>query len=220
MNELLKNQKKPFLTVEGSVDYELVKTENFKDSNGSPRIIMYAGGIYKKFGIPNLIEAFKLIDLSDVELHIYGDGNYIQEILEAAKDDNRIKYLGVLSPDDVFEKEISSDLLINCRPNDDIFTKYSFPSKTLEYMVSGTPVITTKLDGIPEEYNPYLFYFEDASVESIRNKLLDVLSLPDQELRSKGNEAKRFALSVKNNHIQGEKIIKFIKKSVLRIEED
>ena len=48
-------------------------------------------------------------------------------------------------------------LLINLRNPEDKYTKYSFPSKTFEYMVSGTPFFTTKLEGIPSEYYNYLY---------------------------------------------------------------
>ena len=38
---------------------------------------------------------------------------------------------------------------VNPRQNNEEFTKYSFPSKTMEYLASGVPVVAYKLDGIP-----------------------------------------------------------------------
>ena len=50
------------------------------------------------------------------------------------------------------------------------YTLYSFPSKNIEYMVSGTPVITTRLAGIPDDYYPYVFVFEEEINENINDE--------------------------------------------------
>ena len=85
--------------------------------------------------------------------------------------------------------------------------KYSFPSKNMEYMVSGTPVLTTNLPGMPEEYKDYVYLFEDESVQGMARKIREVLSLPTNELYRKGRAAKEFVLNEKNNICQTHKIL-------------
>jgi len=41
-------------------------------------------------------------------------------------------------------------------------------------MASGVPLLTTKLPGMPEEYNDYVYLFDDESVQGMR-KTLDYL---------------------------------------------
>jgi len=53
--------------------------------------------------------------------------------------------------------------------------RYSFPSKLIEYMASATPVLTTRLPGIPPEYEPYVYWIEDDSVEGIEHSLRAVM---------------------------------------------
>ena len=53
-------------------------------------------------------------------------------------------------------EELKATLLVNPRPTTEEFTIYSFPSKNMEYMASGTPLLTTKLPGMPEEYHQYV----------------------------------------------------------------
>ncbi len=122
--------------------------------------------------------------------------------------------MGVIPSDEVFEKMKKATLLVNPRPTKDEYTQYSCPSKTFEYLASGTPLLTTKLGGIPDEYFEHLFTFEDESQEGMAKKLTEIFALNDSELDSKGKAAQEFIRTKKNNEVQAKKIIEFIEKSM------
>lgn len=82
-------------------------------------------------------------------------------------------------------------LLINPRPSNEEFTKYSFPSKNLEYMASGTPLLATDLPGIPAEYKRYEYIIENENIDGIANMFRYVLNLTDAELRKKRKDGTR-----------------------------
>lgn len=86
---------------------------------------------------------------TDYILEIYGDGDYRAELVELAAKHDRIIYKGLVSRDVIVARQKQVALLINPRPSSYEYTQYSFPSKIMEYMLSGTPVLTTKLPGIP-----------------------------------------------------------------------
>ena len=75
--------------------------------------------------------------------------------------------------------------MINPRSTLDDFTKYSFPSKTIEYMYSGTPLLTTRLKGIPNEYFDFVFSAENNTEEFFDAAIREALLLSDKELREK-----------------------------------
>ena len=77
----------------------------------------------------------------------------------------------------------------------------------MEYMVSGTPVLTTKLPGMPKEYYDYIYLIKDESENGMRNSMIKVLNLPREELIEKGKKAKDFVLKYKNNNVQAKEII-------------
>jgi hypothetical protein len=77
----------------------------------------------------------------------------------------------------------------------------------MEYMASGTPVLTTVLPGMPKEYHPYVYLLEDETAEGIAKMLTEVLGNSDKDLFRKGCEARRFVLEEKNNVIQAKKIL-------------
>ena len=211
MNERVNNSRKPFIVIEGSTEKLKLNNARLNTNKNEKRIILYAGGIAKKNGLDKLVKAFHISEIRNSELHVYGTGPYVEELKNISKSDCRIKYMGVLHSDEIVIKEKEATLLVNPRPTNEEFTKYSFPSKTLEYMSSGTPVLTTKLAGIPDEYNEYLYYFQDESVEGMKRDLEKIMRLTDRELIEKGEIAQDFVNKNKSNIVQGEKITNFLK---------
>lgn len=208
MSEVI-NPKKPYIVVEGVADVSNVKKPSVNEKS-IPTAIMYAGMLHKSYGILNLIEAFCKLEKDDVELWLFGDGSCVQEIREYCRLNDKIKYFGNTPRSKVLEYERKASLLINVRDPADSFTKYSFPSKTIEYMLSGTPMLTTKLQGIPEEYFEHLYAISDVSVESIYKKLLEILDFSPTDLCEFGNRAQEFIVQNKNPRNVGEKITQFM----------
>jgi glycosyltransferase involved in cell wall biosynthesis len=209
MNEIYNPSQKPYIVMEGAVDSTF--THHLVPKDMTPRIIMYAGAIEAEYGFDTLIQAFMSLSQVDIELHIYGEGKFVEKLLEYQNADHRIKYLGVVTNEQIIAAEQQATLLVNPRYTHQEFVKYSFPSKTSEYMLSGTPVLTTKLPGIPNEYFQHLYTFDEENIEGYAKKLNEILSIPTQELQEKGVNAQTFVLQHKNNNIQSQRIIDFVK---------
>lgn len=209
MNDMINIRNKKHIIVEGIAPDENVS--NFKKaSDSSKKVVVYAGGVYEKYGIVKLVEAFKNTSPPECCLHIYGSGDAVDYVKEAEKKDNRIKYCGVVSADKMLSIEASATLLINLRPADEEYTKYSFPSKTIEYMYSGTPLLSTRLAGIPLEYLPFIYLINDESIESITETLNTVLNKSNDELNSFGMKAKEFICQNKNSNTVAQKVLEFL----------
>jgi glycosyltransferase involved in cell wall biosynthesis len=208
MNDEVNPENKPYLVLEGHVDADM-KAKDHAPFIESPKRVIYAGSLMKIYGISLLCEAFVKYALPNEELHIYGNGDYADELSELQKNHPNIFYHGNRPNEEVVNAELSATLLVNPRPTDGEYTKFSFPSKTLEYMVSGTPVLSSRLPGIPDEYEKYLFYFDENSVDSLGKKIREVLDMPVEELHQRGQASRRFALEQKNNIVQSKKIIDF-----------
>ena len=204
------NPDKPYIVIEGIADINSIK--HIQDVNEKKKAIMYAGGLYEKYGIINLIKAFELIQDkigNQVELWLFGDGTAVKEIKRYAEKNSLIRYFGRKSREEILKYEKSATLLVNLRSTKESFTKYSFPSKTIEYMLSGTPLLTTELSGIPEEYFKYLFHIEDNKVELISKKMEEILELSNEELTDFGRDAQKFIIENKNSKSQIKKILSF-----------
>ena len=212
MNHYLNKKGKPYVILEGHADITMADRIPSTDKKTAPRICFYAGGVSKQYGLGNLVEGFQKADLSNAQLHIYGPGDYVEELQQIAAKDDRIFYGGMLLNTEIVEKEMEASLLVNPRPTCEEYVKYSFPSKTMEYMASGTPVLTTVLPGMPEEYHPYVYLLEEETADGIARKLTQLMALSDEELFEKGQKAREFILTTRNNVIQASKILEMLKK--------
>jgi len=207
MNGYLNKKNKPYVILEGHSDIAMKDKFPSLDKKQQPRICLYAGGVSRQYGLANLVEGFRMADIPNAVLHIYGPGDYVKELEQIAAEDDRIFYGGMLLNTQIVDKELEATLLVNPRPTHEEFVKYSFPSKTMEYMASGTPVLTTVLPGMPKEYHDYVFLMEEETPEGAAKALTRVLSNTDEALLQKGMEAREFILNEKNNVIQAKKLL-------------
>lgn len=197
---------KPSIILEGISNAEDRTIEEFSDD-----FVMYAGGIYEKYGVKTLVKAFEEGCAGlQTELLLFGEGTYVDELLEEAHHDTRIKYMGCVPAEEVVKFEKKARLLVNPRPSDETFSKYSFPSKTMEYLLSGAPVVSTRLPGIPVEYFDHMFAFDDETSSGMGSTLKSLLTLPADELKKKGADGHDFVMREKNNLVAGNKVSAFL----------
>ncbi len=212
MNDRLNPDGKPYVILEGHADIAMGQVSPSLEEKHKPRVCLYAGGVSRDYGLAELVEGFRLANLPDTQLHIYGPGDYVPELEQIAQQDRRIVYGGMLLSSQVVQREREATLLVNPRPTGEEFVKYSFPSKTMEYMASGTPVLTTDLPGMPTEYHDYVYRIFREDAPGIAQALTQVLSHSDQELLEKGQAARDFVLREKNNVTQAKKILDLLER--------
>ena len=212
MNERVNKKDMPYIVLEGHVDSDAPlpgEQLKYEEINGK-KTILYAGSIKKIYGIQSLVNGFLQANIADSELRIYGSGDFLPELEALCEIDSRVKYMGVADNAEIVRQEQKASLLVNPRPPEPEYTRYSFPSKNMEYMASGTPLLTTALPGMPGEYYPYVFILEDHSAEGICAELKRILALSPAERRTMGERARKFVLKNKSNTAQAKKITDFL----------
>ena len=198
---------RPYIVMEGISNGEPVKSNLLEKKS-----ILYTGTLHKQFGILTLLEAFSCIEDSSAELWICGGGDCKEAVEAAAQKDNRIKFFGYVSKEKVKELQGKAFMLINPRKNEGEYTKYSFPSKTMEYMLSEKPVLMYHLDGVPAEYDPYLNYIEGTSAEDMKNAICKILNADNDEIANRAKAAAKFVMENKNSVSQAKKVIEFMER--------
>lgn len=210
MNNVINIHKKPFIVMEALCELSPSQLLYNKVNITEHKLVLYAGGLHEKYGLKLLVDGFRMLERRDIKLVLYGSGPYVDELMQVIKEDSRIEYRGVANNDEVLSAELEATLLVNPRPTNEEFTQYSFPSKNIEYMASGTAVLTTRLPGMPEEYYPYVYIFEKETVESYASTLDRVLNISPEQLELKGQLAKQFVLENKNYLVQTKRILELI----------
>ncbi|MBQ8747506.1 MAG: glycosyltransferase [Clostridia bacterium] len=199
---------KPFCVMEGiAPDADTGSSPKTEDG---VKTVLYTGTLHRKFGVVHLLDAFSRMDDPTYRLVICGVGDSEDVIREAAKRDPRIVFKGKCARDEVLRLQRAATVLVNPRMNNEAFTKYSFPSKNLEYLSSGVPLVAFKLDGIPDEYDPYIRYAADDTPETLAETIRTVCEWTEEERRAFGEHAARFVAKNKNKIAQTKRILEFL----------
>ena len=203
MNDNINIMKKPFVVVEAICP----DVEPHSKTSGNKHI-MYAGGLYEKYGVKQLLEAFEESGVKDDgwELHLYGQGDILQEEYNIVG----VFYHGIVQNEEILKEEEAASLLVNPRRNNGEYTKYSFPSKIIEYLASGTPVLMYRLDGIPKEYDNYIYYVDGDSMDDLADMIKKLINRPQKDLDEFGKKAREWVLENKNAKVQAKKVMELI----------
>ena len=164
--------------------------------NGKKNIV-YSGALVEYSGILNLVNAMKYVKNDKIHLHIYGNGSLKKEIQDLCERCENVKYCGTLVNTEMLKVQQQAWLLANPRPVENDTAKVTFPSKIFEYMMSGRPVISTKLNGFSKDYDKLLFWMDD-SVQGIACKINELDGMIDEVLNETARNARNFMLKNKS----------------------
>lgn len=204
--DALEAGKRPYTVVECICDPTQPSIKKTKSEN----ICLYTGTTMSEYNIKDVVDAFTKIE--NAQLWVCGYGNCDEYIKSLSKEYPNIKHFGMLKPDEVQTLRDQCDFLINPRRPTGTYTKYSFPSKTAEYLMSGKPVILYKLEGIPDEYDQYVNYLHEKTPERIAEELKKIFSADYSTLAVKAEKARKFMIEEKSPSQQGKKIVQIMKK--------
>lgn len=204
-----------YIVIDGGIDSSMLEKKE-PDFNSVKKIknIVYGGSLNQYSGILTLAKAMKYIPNKDIFLDIYGSGEGEDEIKKLADSDRRIRFWGRVDNETMLQKQQEAYLLANPRPVNDSISMVTFPSKIFEYMLSGTPIVSTRLSGFTEEYNDKMFFFYDETEEGLANAIINILKKNSEELVECAKRAYQFVCHERSWKKQVEKINQYLHKSV------
>lgn len=201
---------KPYIVIDGGVDESDIKRYEKPVQKKKEHNVLFCGALTEYNGILSLIDAMEYLRDTDIVLDIYG-GGYLEEcVVEASKKNSKIRYHGRISNQEVMQKQREAWLLINPRIVDDPITQVTFPSKTFEYMLSGTPVLSTRLNGYEKEYDDHMYWIEDLSANALANTIANICNIEIKEYKNMGERAKSMIVTKKSWIQQCSRIHEFL----------
>lgn len=203
---------KPHVVIEGISEAPRANdtSPTAHDSTAAEQVVLYTGGLNEAFGVLNLVKAFITLPDPSLRLVLCGAGDAVDEIKDYAARDDRIVYKGLVSREEVIALQHQATVLVNPRQNTGEYVKYSFPSKLMEYMASGTPVVAYPLAGVPQDYREYFYLVPDHEIDSLASTIQRVLATPGEERSRIGQRARDFVLQEKSPEVQTAKILQMI----------
>ena len=172
-------------------------------------IFFYSGSFFKNTGLEILLEAIDLLKEKNFELWISGSGDD-RFIKSAMKTDNRIKFLGLLSTNQLINTYKKADIFLNPRPVSMTSNDISFPSKLFDYLWWNKPIISTCTKSLDPKYREILDIVEDDPVSIA----LAIRSYLEGKKYFK-NKNKEWIIN-KNWNNEAKKLKKFLKKIIIK----
>lgn len=172
------------------------------------KYIVYTGKLDEAFGVKSLVDAMANLEDPDYRLVLCGQGDSFDYAVQASEKDSRIMPLGQVSPETAAQWQHRAAVLINPRANVGEYTKYSFPSKNVEYLLSGKPVVAYLLHGMPRCYRDFIYEIDSgrepvaAITEAVRRAVED-----DRQVK---HEKYRAFLRYATEHLAAERIANMI----------
>ncbi|MBE6649504.1 MAG: glycosyltransferase family 4 protein [Ruminococcaceae bacterium] len=156
MKDKLPVEDKPYRVIEGIFDF-IPSISNEAENSVSEKYIVYTGKLDKKFGAVSLVDSMRHMNDESLRLVLCGSGDSFEYAKAESEKDRRIIPLGQVTPKVAEEWRRKASVLVNPRPNSEEYTKYSFPSKNVEYLLSGKPTVAYMLDGMPDIYRDFIY---------------------------------------------------------------
>ncbi|MEG0409837.1 MAG: glycosyltransferase [Erysipelotrichaceae bacterium] len=211
---------KPYLAIIYSLDSDKIEWSNECEKHekcNKKFTILYTGALTKIKGVDKIIQVIKATGLA-YHWIVCGNGEYELEIKTLSESmDFDVDFLGLISNRDVIKLQHEADLLIALQAVDTetykYYSKYAASGKLIEYLLSGTPILTAKLENISEKIRPFLNYLDNQEIETIVNKLYELsLNSSKSEVMFKAKMGRQFVIDKANNSYQNKQIICFIKR--------
>lgn len=193
MKDCLPVGNKPYFVAEGILERERLKCPAEESSGEDVTYIVYTGKMNEKFGIPALVEGFSQLPHPEFRLVLCGDGDCMTYVRNAAKKDSRILVQGQVTPDQAVQWQKRAAVLVNPRPDNETYTKYSFPSKNIEYLLTGKPVVACMLKGMPCVYRDFIYEIAEDSPGAIALALQNAACAQPGEVQEKYQSFRTYA---------------------------
>ena len=137
--------------------------------------ILYAGGLSRHKGVHIFLNAFKELKYENIKLHIIGKGADEEDFKKIAGSNQRIFFHGFVPDEELIQLYQKANITVV--PS--IWYDNS-PMVIYESFMNGTPVIGSRIGGIPEliEDGHNGFLFEAGNVKELKNKLEYLIENP------------------------------------------
>jgi glycosyltransferase involved in cell wall biosynthesis len=205
----------PHIRVEGGITEAMLDVRPKRDvTPGEPITFAFVASLEEHNGVRQVLQAFQGTTNPALRLVVAGNGALTSFAEAAADADPRITYAGFLGFDQVLRLYETVDALVSMRLMTDMDTRYFFPSKMMEFLASGVPVITTPHAGIREEFGDAAYVLEDDSPAALARMFDRFAAVPPEERFARGDRARAILRATRMWPIQAGRVAAFLDRVV------
>lgn len=154
--------------------------------------MVFAGRLNNDNGIELMLQAIQRLPNAELRMVIAGSGPLSDRVKMAAEKDPRITYLGMISHSEVATLYQGAQLLMCIRITKQLNTGYFFPSKLIECLATGVPVLTTRVAGGSFDPAEYAYVVDEESAQGVAARILEIVQNDAALNFAKGKKAQLF----------------------------
>ena len=192
----------PQLHLDGGID----RCRAVSNPGRRSKNIVYAGALYPVAGADFLVRSFRRLKDPAARLHLTGKGA-TADLAALVRADSRITMHGLVAEAQLEEVCADAEIFVNPRPSRFSENTENFPSKLLDYLSWGRPVVSTMTPGVHPEYRAVLTTLEPETEEALANLLGDVLAWPNLKYRE---QAEKITAWTKANRLWATQVRRFL----------
>jgi glycosyltransferase involved in cell wall biosynthesis len=155
-----------------------------------PKVFVFAGTLNDENGVALLVDFLAASPTAELKIHVYGDGESVDVVRGLVATDCRVEYFGRVPDGQLREALTRADFLLCLRDPAGLSADFSFPSKLINFMSTGTPVISNWFPGLDRSYAQHLHMLAKYDVPSLAFTLTALIN--GKVDRALGEEAKTF----------------------------
>lgn len=179
---VLKNVVDPYLFLKRINEDEKRRIKESLNITRNEKVLLFCGRIIKVKGIKETLLAIQKLENKNVKLIVIGSSNFgkkvitnfEKEIFSMIKRNSNVIYLGFVSNEELFKYYQIADIFV--MPSN---WEEAAGLVNLEAMLSGTPIITTRMGGIPEYVSEDECIFVENQqnfINNLKNAIDDLLN--------------------------------------------
>jgi len=202
-----------YVRIEGGVDREFLESTERGDAGSahSPLVLAFAGTLNEVNGVRLILGAMQRLRDNNLHLRIAGGGPLEEMVRDAARQDPRIDFMGMLDTAALADFYKHADVLLNIRLTTAVDTRYFFPSKLIEYLGSGVPTVTTRVAHADSEFAGLVYLLGEESPQGLADLLNNVASLQAEERWELGRLARTYVTTYKTWEVQSAKAAEYLR---------
>ncbi|HHT67032.1 MAG TPA: glycosyltransferase [Erysipelotrichaceae bacterium] len=200
LNDLFNKGHRAYLTFSGILENKYQEV----DCSKYGKYFYYDGNLDEKFGIYDLIEAFKSLNLEDIKLLISGYHVKEEKLSEAIENNSNIIYLGKQNVDTVLSLINNAIININPRPYSEDYDRYLIPDNLIDYLDSDNAlIVSVKNHRLNKDFSDNVIWVNSSDIDDLVKGIQDCLNLDSNQRdimvrRAKTDANRLFSMSAIN----------------------
>ena len=211
LNDLFNKSSRANLTFEGIADD---KCQKFDKKPPFGKYIYYNGSLEEKYGVYELIKAFKELDDQSINLVISGYHGNAEHLKEIIGEDKNIINMGMVQNDQIVCLSSHSMINVNPCPYSEDFDRYVIPETMVDYLSAPTILVSVRNRQFKKNFEDGAIWIKSNEVLDLLHGIKAALNMKQEDKNNKIKKANMDASKLYSMEVINHRIIRFLKQFI------